>query len=73
MPFDKYQQLKIASNILDETITEMAESWDVTLQTVKGVCNETITSARIKRNVDAKIAEAEKKFDEHRTQKAVSH
>jgi hypothetical protein len=69
MPFSKYQQLKIAGNVLDETITDMGNSWNVTLQTVKGVCKGEITSARIEQNISEKIDEAERVYDKHRQEK----
>lgn len=69
MALDKYSQLKIASNVLDEPLTQMASSWDVTLQTVKGVCDGSITSARIEKNIKNKIAEAERVYDQHRKEK----
>ena len=66
MALDKYSRLKIASNILDEPLKDMAASWDVTLQSVKGVCDGHITSERLEKNINAKISEAEALFDEHR-------
>lgn len=73
MALDKYSRLKIASNVLDEPVTSMAESWNVTLQTVKGVCDGSITSARIEKRVDEKIDEAERIYDKYRSSKLTAN
>lgn len=66
MALDKYTRLKIAGNVLDETITDMAESWGVHTQTVRGVCDGKITSARVLQLIEEKIAKAEQVYSDHR-------
>lgn len=72
MALDKYTQLKIASNVLNQTLSEMAEAWDVTVQTVRGVAMGNITSERILKNIDDKIDEAEEVYNDHKKQKATA-
>jgi len=69
MSFDKYTRLKIASNILGETLGSMADEWNVSTTTVRGVCDGKITSARIEKNIDEKIALSEKRFKEYQNKK----
>lgn len=66
MAIDKYSHLKIAANILNTTIQAMAEELDVTSQSIKGVCDGNITSARIEKYVNQKIIEADDIYDQHR-------
>lgn len=73
MAIDKYSQLKIAGNVMQMPIGQMANELGVTLQTVKGVCRGTITSARVSAYVENKIDEAEKLYDKHRREKSKLH
>lgn len=66
MTIDKYQLLKVAGNVLNETVSEMASSWGVSLQHVKGVARGENTSQRISENIDAKIEEGDKILQKHR-------
>jgi transcriptional regulator with XRE-family HTH domain len=69
MPIDKYSQLKIASNVLGFSLGDFAEDQGVSMQAIREVCKDNITSARLSKAVDQKIAEAECKFDEFRQAK----
>lgn len=71
MAIAKYSELKIASSVLGLPIKHMADELNVTEQTIRGVCNGTITSARVNAYIEAKIRESEKVYDLHR--KEVGH
>lgn len=66
MPFDKYSRLKIASNVLGQTMIEIADEWGCTTQAVRDVCTGRTTSARIENLINEKIEEAEQKYDEYK-------
>lgn len=63
---DKYQQLKIAASILNETMKEVCEQADVSLTTIKGVCDGSVTSARLEGFISKKIHQADQAYQEHR-------
>ncbi len=65
MALDKYSRLKIATIINDTSINEFAESQSVTQQSIKGVCDGSITSARLSKSIDGFIDDAEMKFRNH--------
>ncbi len=71
MSLDKYTRLKIAANVLGKTMKDLADEAGVTHQTIKGVCDGRITSARTGDFIDSKIAEAEKIYSMHQEQKKI--
>lgn len=62
---DKYSQLKIAANVLNKTMKDLAEEADCSLVTLRDVANNRATSARITAFISDKIEQAEEIYRKH--------